>query len=317
MDISSGYDTGIFTSKDRCRSIYHDNPNGVFYLYARARNGTIFEYWPEGTGLFSWQPGPTTGVGVYGSGVQKSAELAITDAWNGLGSVSGICGTYTEDIQNGYACPTGADASMEEALSAKNTNDFWLSIWTIGQPFNGDTWHTDGYTAGYNAANEIMGLNGSYVPTYIILDYEGFYAPPTTTTHLDNWLNGWAEGIRANSLLVSPAYYASQSLIGTYNLFSLSQAAFPAITSGTIPNFFIKTESAGTPVWSSIYGNDSVSGYSGYYAYCQRGYPNSGPPYVASSATTDVESWGGAYSTVQFEDSGVDCMPSQASGSGG
>ncbi|MCL6104377.1 MAG: hypothetical protein M1483_01865, partial [Actinobacteria bacterium] len=135
--------------------------------------------------------------------------------------------------------------------------------------------------------------------------------------HWDNWLNGWAEGIRAATLLISPAYYASQSLIGTYNLFSLSQAAFPAITSGTTPNFFIKTESAGTPVWSSIYGNDSVSGYLGYYAYCQRGYPNSSPPYVAGSATTDVESWGGAYSTVQFEDSGVDCKPSQASGSGG
>ena len=36
---------------------------------------------------------------------------------------------------------------------------------------------------------------------------------------------------------------------------------------------------------------------------------HNGPPYVAGSATTDVESWGGAYSTVQFEDSGVDCGP--------
>lgn len=210
-------------------------------------------------------------------------------------------------------CHSASDAS----LTANNTNDFWLSVWTIGGPLNGDTWYMDGYTAGRNAANEIMGLNGSYVPTYLILDDEGIYAPPTTTTHWDNWLNGWAEGIRSVSLLVSPAYYASQSLMGTYSLLSLAQAAFPAITSGTAPYNFIQTESAGTPVWSSIYGNDSVSGYMGYYAYCHGGYPNSCPPYSAGSATTDVESWRGAYSTAQFVDSGVDCAPSQASGSGG
>ena len=131
-------------------------------------------------------------------------------------------------------------------------------------------------------------------------------------------IEGWGAGIRANSLLISPAYYYSQAAI--VGVLSEPYAAFPAVTSGTgttPPNFFIKTESAGTPVWSSIYGNDSVSGYLGYYAYCQGSLSNSSPPYVAGSATTDVESWGGTYSAVQFEDSGVDCVPSQASGSGG
>jgi hypothetical protein len=172
------------------------NPNGVFYFYARARNGTVFEAYPNDTGGYTdinfeqpsnypKQPGPTMGVGVYGFISQYWGTKAITDNWNGLGSVSGVCGTYTEYIQDGYACPTGADANMEEALTANNTNDFWLSIWSVGAPnsaancdISSDSWYCVGYTAGYNAASEMVwaaehdtqGQAGAFLPSYAILE---------------------------------------------------------------------------------------------------------------------------------------------------
>ncbi len=100
-------------------------------------------------------------------------------------------------------------------------------------------------------------------------------------------IKGWGAGIRANSLLISPAYYYSQSNIVSVLPYGEPYAVFPAISPiiGTWPE-------------SGIYGNPVVAGYIRYYASCPAG------TYVSS-----VLRWGAAYNTVQFGNSYVDCKP--------
>jgi hypothetical protein len=103
-------------------------------------------------------------------------------------------------------------------------------------------------------------------------------------------IEGWGAGIRANSLLISPAYYYSQAAI--VGVLSEPYAAFPAISPiiDTWPE-------------SGIYGNPAVAGYISYYASCPASTD------VASTYVSSVSGWGAAYNTVQFKGSGVDCGP--------
>jgi hypothetical protein len=292
------------------------NPNGVFYFYARARNGTIFEYWPEGTELFSWRPGPTMGVGVYvdtASGVND----VLNDHWTGPGTVSGFCGTYIEDVQDGYACaqmvtPSGnvtcpgngqisytIDQYTECDLAHFNYNDFWLSFWTIGGPTsaaNCDSsshpWYCAGYAAGYNAAGEMLwaaehdtqGQAGAFLPSYAVLDPEGWNMSGFDTSTFQSLIKGWGEGIRSATLLIQPAYYDSQSPIsGVLDSGPPPYALFPGVE-----------VSNGYSLYPSIQSSPAVAGYQAIEKAAV----------TCSNAVRTVGGWGKAYNFVQFNPSG-------------
>ena len=104
-------------------------------------------------------------------------------------------------------------------------------------------------------------------------------------------IQGWANGIRANSLLINPAYYDDQSgiagVIGAEP--AMSYAAFP----GT--QFAVLSGNTWVPVsvtlYPSVQSSPTVAGYQGSEASCS----NEGT----------VKSWGKAYNFLQFIGSGV------------
>jgi hypothetical protein len=215
--------------------------------------------------------------GVYGSA--STPRTAMAGGWAGIGSVSGFC----TQPSSSYACPTGADPLIESSLVQSGGGLFWLSFWTIGAPVNGNSWYTDGYTAGVTAAQELTQLGGPYMPTYEILDPEGFGGAPATGPDWSNFLTGWANGLRAVSGAMHPAFYTSQSPIQQFGLLSLPLPAFPAV-SPILGN-------------SPFIGGPSVNGYIAYYAACP-----------AAAYVNQVVGWGAADNTVQFPDSGIDCV---------
>lgn len=240
-----------------------------------------------------------TGTGVYGSNV--TVQSVIANGWAGVGSVSGFCSQPTPT----YACPTGSDSTIQQSLAQAGGGVFWLSFWTVGAPvtcdFSANGWYTDGKTAGTTAAHELIGLGGSYLPDYEIIDPEGFGGAPgpnpwsaqcpsssstctasSTATCWQQWFQGWRDGLLGVSARMRPAFYTSQFPIQQYNLLSLGMPAFPAV--------------------SPIQGNtpfvtgSNVTGYIAYYAQCP-----------ADPYTLQVTNWGAQFNTVQFPDSTVDC----------
>ena len=226
----------------------------------------------------SESPPSMGGTGPYGFEDFSNAIAAINERWPGLGSVSGFCTAPS----SAYACPTGADANMEAALNDNDSKDFWLSFWTIGAPVNGGSWYTDGYTAGQNAARELIGADRQ--PNFEILDPEGFGGAPTATTDWASFASGWAAGLSSVSRAMHPGLYANQFLISTYGLLSLSIPVFVAV-SPILGN---------TPMVSGA----AVHGYIAFYAACPAA------PYV-----NRMNSWGASFNTLQFPDSEVDCAP--------
>ncbi len=248
------------------------------YLQLQVYLGSSNEYQfldPE----LSESPPPVTGTGPYGFEDQADATTAITQGWPGIGSVSGFCLAPS----SAYACPTGADANMETALTNADSKDFWLSFWTIGAPVPGQYWYTDGLIAGEGAAKELVALPGR-LPTFEILDPEGFGGAPGTSMGWANFARGWAAGLKAVSGMMNPALYASQYLISTYGLLSIGIPIFPAVSPilGNSPSV----------------GGIAVHGYIAYYAACP-----------AASYVSRINGWGAAYNTLQFTDSTVNCGP--------
>ena len=276
------------------------------------------------------------GVGVYpaalvsgGSTVPSESYvgLVLNDNWTGPATASGYCQSLTQDNTDNYACPveipnnsldtwcTGTytlDQYAECELTHFNYNDFWLSIWSVGAPnsaANCDitsdpwSWYCVGYTAGYNAASEMVwaaehdaqGQAGAYLPSYAILDPEGcatgtcFVTASPSTSEFNAMIKGWGAGIRANSLLISPAYYYSQSNIAGVLPYGEPYAVFPAV------------DLASYTLNSTDQGSSAVAGYQAWNDACTG---NKSDPNVGI-----VESWGKAYNFVQFQDSGVDCKP--------
>ena len=132
--------------------------------------------------------------------------------------------------------------------------------------------------------------NGSYLPTYAVLDVEGYFIVNTDSSPAYNdlvaMIQGWAEGIRANSLLVSPAYYESQSPIEGCGL----------PTSAYVDGFSAVSPILNTSPDPAVSSSLPIGGYIAYYAGCP-----------ASAYKNTVWSWGRAYNTLQFPGSGVSC----------
>ncbi len=223
-------------------------------------------------------PPPVTGTGPYGFQDLQDAATAIGEGWPGIGSVSGFCTAPS----SAYACPTGADANMAAALLAHDSKDFWLSFWTVGAPVNRASWYTDGFTAGQNAAREVV--RSSRLPSFEILDPEGFGGAPTSTTAWASFVHGWAAGLTSVSAAMHPGLYADQYLVSTFGLVSLSVPVFLAVSPilGNKPAI----------VGAAIRGNIA------FYAACP-----------ADAYVNRMNSWGAPFNTLQFNDSAVDCAP--------
>ncbi len=226
----------------------------------------------------SESPPPLTGTGPYGFEDFQDATTALNELWPGIGSVSGFCTAPS----SAYSCATGADANMAAALNDHDSNDFWLSFWTIGAPLNGASWYTDGFTAGQNAARELIGSGRQ--PTFEILDPEGFGGAPASNVTWAQFASGWSAGLLSISGAMHPGLYADQFLISTYGLLSLSVPIFVAV-SPILGN---------TPQISGA----GVHGYIAFYAACPAG-----------SYINQMTGWGASFNTLQFQDSAVDCAP--------
>ena len=103
----------------------------------------------------------------------------IVTAIPGIAAAANPSVTWT--IQQSYL----ASASKLSSVSCPTSNDFWLSIWSVGAPnsaancdISSDSWYCVGYTAGYNAASEMVwaaehdtqGQAGAFLPSYAILE---------------------------------------------------------------------------------------------------------------------------------------------------
>ncbi len=227
------------------------------------------------------RPTAKGGVGVYAEFNSTSAVTnAVSMGWPGIGCTSalGIPGRpYTSVLASAPDKLIG-DALMHEP------GVWWLSFWTVSWPANGDSFHQGGFLAGQFAAQTILSYQSTVVPDYVIVDPEGYNTPPTTSAQWLEWLKGWQTGIESVSNQLKPGFYCNQSQYTEYNLSSAPIPAFIAVSpiSGNQP---------------TVQGKN-ILGYIAYYASC--------PP---TAQISEMQSWGGEYSTVQFLDSGVDCAP--------
>lgn len=179
----------------------------------------------------------------------------------------------------------------------------WLSFWTVNGPSGSDTWHDAGFYSGQHAAAQLLHIDGSshIVPTYVIIDAEGGYAPSSTQQWTD-FIKGWVDGIGSipSSDALSPGFYIGQSDYNTYNLASLNYQAVKA---------FIAVGSGGPGQHTDIYNvNPSVAGaniegYIGYYGVCHDGNGNATTNDGGSAAADvgHVSGWGGLLDTLQFD----------------
>jgi hypothetical protein len=243
-----------------------------------------------GPGLLCCGGGQVTGLYAYFSSTSL-VNSAVNKGWQVIGDVAGQ-GTTSSP----YTTSTGQDQNVYNSCRQNNCNFVWLSFWTVSGPTGGDTWYSAGYKAGQTAATTLKNVaNGSgIVPNYVILDAQGYNGVPSSASQWSNFVNGWRDGIASVSIplaTLTAAFYANQSQYSSYNLGSLSEPAFIAVS----PILNNKPTVSGP----------NLTGWDVYYAYCDS------PDGSASKYVNQVNSWGGeSPNTVQFSDSGVDCGPS-------
>lgn len=258
-----------------------DNPQMVC---AKGSSSKLSVQFPVNDPVVS-KPAHTTStdvVGVYAS-FTSVAEVnnALAVGWKGVASTDGL-GT----IATPYSAElTGRpDNIISQALTVATQTVFWLSFWTVSWPAANDTFYNAGNVAGKYVAGRLTANNGKYLPNYVILDPEGYNTPATTAAEWDEFIQGWAEGITSLNSKLKPAFYCNQSQYSDYNLSTVNNPAFVAI--------------------SPIQGNQpmvagsNIEGYIAYYGSC---------PVAVDIAK--VASWGAKYNTIQFPDSGIDCGP--------
>lgn len=227
-------------------------------------------------------PSNGSSVGVYASvSSLQDALHAIQLNWPGISATNAL-GTVQSPFTQ--VLSSKPDHAIAQAIEQTNSSIWWMSFWTVSWPESGTSFYQAGYDAGQYAANEISAYPGSRRPDYVVIDPEGYNTPAQTPTEFQDFIHGFASGLRSNNHSLQPAFYANQSQYSSFQLGSLQYPAFIAIApiQGTQP---------------SVTGGN-IKGYIAYYASCP-----------VNSDVTQVQSWGGSYNTVQFRDSGVDCGP--------
>jgi hypothetical protein len=221
-------------------------------------------------------------VGVYASFTSATAvKNVLSFGWKGIAATAGL-GTlnapYTAELSE------RPDAFIGLALDNTAGDVFWLSFWTVSWPALGDTFYNAAFQAGKYVAERFAANPNKYLPNYIIIDPEGFNVPATTSVEWAEFIQGWAEGLRSVSTSLQSGFYCNQSQYSDYNLASINEPAFIAISpiEGNRP----------------MVAGSNIEGYIAYYGTC---------PVAAD--ISQVASWGGKFNTIQFRDSGVDCGP--------
>ena len=234
-----------------------------------------------------------TGVGVYGPSSYQSLSTAISQGWPVIGDTGGL-GTQ-QSPYTGSLGPPAPDLGAAQAIAHGGRAVTWLSFWTVSAPSAGDSWFGDGYAAGHYVAAFLDSVSSSIKPAFVILDPEGYANGqpnpyPTNAVDWNSWVTGWASGITAVDGTLTPALYVWQNLYTTNSMTSIRMPVFMAIS----------------PILGNFPGNGTgfvaganVDGYIAFSASCPAG------PYVST-----MQSWGGSYNTLQFNDSGADCAPS-------
>ncbi|WAH40852.1 hypothetical protein NZD89_21555 [Alicyclobacillus fastidiosus] len=221
-------------------------------------------------------------VGVYAS-ISTTADVqkAIAQGWPGIGVTTALGmpqSPYTATLA------TKPDAKVAQVLQTNQASLWWLSFWTVSWPAGGESFHQAGVDAGAYAGRQITAYPGTRRPNYVVLDPEGYNKPATTAQQFQDFITGWAAGLKSINSSLQAAFYCNQSQYTTFKLASVNLPAFVAIA----PIAGNQPEVSGS----------NIKGYIAYYATCP-----------VSDDITHVKGWGALYNTVQFRDSGIDCGP--------
>ena len=160
--------------------------------------------------------------------------------------------------------------------------------------------YTIGYTAGVYAANTIAGYGLGILPTYEILDPEGY---PDNHSGLDvatsaQWqqmMAGWAAGLGTVAGM-HPAFYAAQYEYTQFNLASINMPFFVAVAFGFGNGTIIP------PSRLSGVNGSNIVGVTAFYS----GVPGSVQCSSVVTAANDIANWGYRFNTLQF-DPGLRC----------
>ncbi len=218
-------------------------------------------------------------IGAYAT-FSSSADVvnAVNQGWPGIGDVAGL-GTPSSP----YTVSQGEDQYVHDAYTQLGNRFWWLSFWTVSWPASGDTYYNAGYQGGRVAAQTIDTTNPTYLPTYVVLDPEGYNTKASTASQWADFINGFVQGVQSIDTRLPTAVYVGQSDYQNYNIGSLNVPVLLAVDF-TDP---------GSPI-----SGPNVQGYVAYYATCP-----------ADSYMNRAAGWGGRINTIQFSGSGVPCGP--------
>ena len=312
-------------------SALFDPDDGLIHVYVRTPNNLLLEYdngnldghpW-NGWNITAGSSGPTIGidpaalvwnghihvytggqsfVGVYGFASWNAASSAIGDGWSIVADTGGL-GTQGPPYAQQLA--SNPDLNIGDAIGQTQASATWLSFWTVSGPTGADSWYTAGAEGGQTAATSIDNdaNTSGRKPQFVILDPEG-YNIPAATADFQNFIQGFADGVRSVDGSLRPAFYSDQSQYYDYQLSSVALPAFIAVTpiiysSGTPDRPFDPSYNLGSP-------GPNIMGYVEYGDF------NANPPQPNCPAAVyedAIRTWGGFINTLQFPDSGVDCAP--------
>ncbi|HMK99726.1 MAG TPA: carbohydrate binding domain-containing protein [Acidimicrobiales bacterium] len=242
------------------------------------------------------------GVGVYGyapTGSQSFAQTVVSQGWSVLGETGGL-GIQQSPYTAASAGSPSPDQQAAEAVAGAGRPITWMSFWTVSAPVSGDTWYDDGAVAGQYVAEYLDSISTRIKPDFVILDPEGYDNGqsndyPSDAADWTNWIDGWVAGIKGTDSTLTPALYVWQYLYTAYDLASLNVPVFVSIS--PIVNSDGSANGPGAQDSSFVPGAN-VDGYQGLPASCP-----------AQQDEQVVESWGGAYNILMFNDGGSDCGP--------
>ena len=236
-------------------------------------------------------PSLVQGVGVYGPSSLQSISTAVNQGWTVIGETGGLGTTQSPYTSSLLSSP---DLAASQAISASTHPVTWLSFWTVSAPVAGDTWYSDGYSAGQYVAAYLDSVSSKVKPAFVILDPEGYANgqpadSPSNPADWNSWVQGWSNGILSVDHSLTPALYVDQY---QYSVSSASSIRLPVFVA--IAPILNNYPGNGT----GFSGGANVDGYIAFTSACP-----------AQPYETTMQSWGGSYNTMQFADSGSDCGP--------
>ncbi len=232
-------------------------------------------------------------LGNWGFPADVAARGTPGRPYTGLGVVKDGNGNY-----NG-----SQDQYVHDGIQAGQHGGNWLSFWTVSGPTGSDSWRAAGYAAGQFAASELEHINGGshLVPTYVVVDEEGYNIDPQTQTaqQFADLAHGFADGVRSISSPdpLTPAFYAGESRYSSAKPLLSDLPAFIAET-----NYSTSNPVEGIQGLTPGVSGQNIQGYIAYYSQCYngQGVADPGDDGSANKDVAQVGTWGATFSTLQF-----------------